>query len=113
MRGRCSLRGRSMRFRVIRGCKRCIWVLRMRRRLLMLKLRDVTCGYGRTAVVHGVDLEVGADDVTAVLGHNGAGKTTLLRAVVGLIPVMSGSVEFDGETINRKAANKRVKAGIA
>lgn len=79
----------------------------------MLRLRDLTCGYGRSAVVHGVDLEVGADDVTAVMGHNGAGKTTLLRAVVGLIPVMSGTVEFDGETINRKPTNKRVKAGMA
>jgi urea transport system ATP-binding protein len=79
----------------------------------MLKLRNLTCGYGRTAVVHHVDLEVGADDVTAVMGHNGAGKTTLLRAVVGLLPVMSGTIEFDGETINRKPANKRVKSGMA
>lgn len=79
----------------------------------MLRLRNLTCGYGRTPVVHGVDLEVGADEVVSVLGHNGAGKTTLLRAVVGLIPVMSGSIELDGETINRRPANKRVKAGMA
>ncbi|MDA1360122.1 urea ABC transporter ATP-binding subunit UrtE [Glycomyces luteolus] len=79
----------------------------------MLRLRNLTCGYGRSAVVHGVDLEVGADEVTAVMGHNGAGKTTLLRAVVGLVPVMSGTIEFDGEAINRKPANRRVRAGMA
>jgi urea transport system ATP-binding protein len=79
----------------------------------MLRLRNLTCGYGRTAVVHGIDLDVGADEVVAVMGHNGAGKTTLLRAVVGLIPVMSGTIELDGEQINRKPTNKRVKAGMA
>ncbi|MFC3494795.1 urea ABC transporter ATP-binding subunit UrtE [Glycomyces rhizosphaerae] len=79
----------------------------------MLRLRNLTCGYGRSAVVHGIDLEVGTDEVVAVMGHNGAGKTTLLRAVVGLIPVMSGTIELDGEQINRNPTNKRVKAGMA
>jgi urea transport system ATP-binding protein len=79
----------------------------------MLRLRNLTCGYGRTPVVHDVSLDIGPDEVVAVMGHNGAGKTTLLRAVVGLIPVMSGTIELDGQTINRKPANKRVKAGMA
>ncbi|GAA2150923.1 MULTISPECIES: ATP-binding cassette domain-containing protein [Glycomyces] len=84
----------------------------------MLRLRNLTCGYGRTPVVHDVSLDIGADEVVAVMGHNGAGKTTLLRAVVGLIPVMSGTIELarpDGtyETINRRPANRRVKAGMA
>jgi urea transport system ATP-binding protein len=79
----------------------------------MLRLRNLTCGYGRTPVVHDVSLDIEPDEVVAVMGHNGAGKTTLLRAVVGLIPVMSGTIEFDGDTINRKPANKRVKAGMA
>lgn len=79
----------------------------------MLRLRDLTCGYGRTAVVHGIDLEIGADQVVSVMGHNGAGKTTLLRAVVGLIPAMGGTVEFDGADVTGRAANKRVKAGMA
>ena len=47
-------------------------------------------GYGRTSVMHGVDVEVPADGVAAVMGHNGAGKTTLLRAAVGLLPVRGG-----------------------
>ena len=79
----------------------------------MLRLRNLTCGYGRSAVVHGIDLEVGADEVVSVMGHNGAGKTTLLRAVVGLLPAMGGTVEFDGADVTGKATNKRVKAGMA
>jgi urea transport system ATP-binding protein len=84
----------------------------------MLRLRNLTCGYGRTPVVHDVSLDIGPDEVVAVMGHNGAGKTTLLRAVVGLIPVMSGTIELAGpdgdyQTINRRPANKRVKAGMA
>lgn len=79
----------------------------------MLRLRDLTCGYGRSAVVHGIDLEIGPDQVVSVMGHNGAGKTTLLRAVVGLIPAMSGTIEFDGADVTGKATNKRVKAGMA
>ncbi|WP_335988043.1 urea ABC transporter ATP-binding subunit UrtE [Glycomyces sp. MUSA5-2] len=79
----------------------------------MLRLHDLTCGYGRSAVVHGVDLEIGADEVVSVMGHNGAGKTTLLRAVVGLIPAMKGTVEFDGTDVTGRPTNKRVKAGMA
>ncbi|PRY56968.1 urea ABC transporter ATP-binding subunit UrtE [Glycomyces artemisiae] len=79
----------------------------------MLRLHDLTCGYGRSAVVHGVDLEIGADEVVSVMGHNGAGKTTLLRAVVGLIPAMKGAVEFDGADVTGRPTNKRVKAGMA
>ncbi|GAB3232794.1 urea ABC transporter ATP-binding subunit UrtE [Glycomyces halotolerans] len=79
----------------------------------MLRLRNLTCGYGRTTVVHGIALEVGADEVVSVMGHNGAGKTTLLRAVVGLLPAATGTVEFDGADLTGRPANRRVKAGMA
>ncbi|WP_030156216.1 urea ABC transporter ATP-binding subunit UrtE [Glycomyces sp. NRRL B-16210] len=79
----------------------------------MLRLRELSCGYGRSAVVHGVNLHIGPDEVVSVMGHNGAGKTTLLRAVVGLIPAMSGGVELDGADVTRRPANRRVKAGMA
>ena len=63
----------------------------------MLELTGVHVGYGRTSVVHGVDIEVADGGVTAIMGHNGAGKTTLLRAAVGLLPVRSGRVTLYGE----------------
>jgi len=79
----------------------------------MLRLHNVKTGYGSTQVIHGVDLEVPADGVAAVLGHNGAGKTTLLRAVVGLLKVTGGSIVFDGEDITRLKAHQRVTRGMA
>ncbi|GAC82434.1 putative ABC transporter ATP-binding protein [Gordonia paraffinivorans NBRC 108238] len=79
----------------------------------MLKLSGVCAGYGRTEVIHGVDIEVPADGVVAVMGHNGAGKTTLLRAVVGLVKTTRGAVTFDGVDITRARPSARVKQGIA
>ncbi|WP_277208662.1 ATP-binding cassette domain-containing protein [Isoptericola croceus] len=79
----------------------------------MLELTGVTTGYGRTAVVHDVDLTVPDGGLTAVLGHNGAGKTTLLRAVLGLLPVRSGHVRLAGEEVTSWPPHRRVRRGIA
>lgn len=79
----------------------------------MLELRGVHVSYGRTAVVHGVDVEVPDGAVVAVMGHNGAGKTTLLRAAVGLLPVRSGRVLLGGEDVTRTRPHRRVRAGLA
>ena len=79
----------------------------------MLELTGVHVGYGRTAVVHGVDVAVDADSVTAVMGHNGAGKTTLLRAAVGLLPVRSGTVRPDGDDVTKLRPHQRVRRGLA
>ena len=79
----------------------------------MLTLKGVCAGYGRTTIVHDVDLTVAEHSVTAVMGHNGAGKTTLLRACVGLLKLSSGTIEFDGEDISRMRPHVRVRRGMA
>lgn len=79
----------------------------------MLQLVEVHAGYGRSEVIHGVDIEVPTDGVAAVMGHNGAGKTTLLRAAVGLLKCNSGKVLFDGEDLTRLRPSARVKRGLA
>ncbi|MFB8005308.1 urea ABC transporter ATP-binding subunit UrtE [Nocardia sp. NPDC056000] len=79
----------------------------------MLELVDLTTGYGRTQVIHGVSLNVPSDGVVAVMGHNGAGKTSLLRAAVGLLPAKSGKIRFNDEDITKMSPSKRVKRGIA
>ncbi|NLV78387.1 MAG: urea ABC transporter ATP-binding subunit UrtE [Rhodococcus sp.] len=79
----------------------------------MLELVGVRTGYGRTEIIHGIDLEVPRDGVAAVVGHNGAGKTTLLRAAVGLLPVTSGRILFDGEDIGALRPSARVARGLA
>ncbi|MBB5827131.1 urea ABC transporter ATP-binding subunit UrtE [Micromonospora carbonacea] len=79
----------------------------------MLTLRGVRAGYGRSEVLHGVDLAVPADGVAAVLGHNGAGKSTLLRVAVGLLRPRAGTVELAGEDVTRLAPHQRVARGMA
>ncbi|WP_369266311.1 urea ABC transporter ATP-binding subunit UrtE [Streptomyces harbinensis] len=79
----------------------------------MLRVEDLTAGYGRSRVLHGVSLEVPGEAVTAVLGHNGAGKSTLLRAALGLIGAGSGRVWFEDEDVTRLPAHQRVRRGMA
>jgi len=79
--------------------------------VLMLELRGVTAGYGRTMVVNDINLVVPDDGAVSVMGHNGAGKTTLLRAAVGLLPVRSGSIFLGGEDVTKWRPNKRVRKG--
>jgi urea transport system ATP-binding protein len=78
----------------------------------MLQLTGVDVGYGRTTVVHGVDLVVPAGGAVAVMGHNGAGKTTLLRAAVGLLPAARGTILLDGEDVTKMRPNQRVARGL-
>jgi ABC-type Mn2+/Zn2+ transport system ATPase subunit len=63
--------------------------------LCLLRLRDVSLGYGRRPVLEHVDLELAPGEFVALLGPNGAGKTTLLRGIVGLLPVLAGTIEYD------------------
>jgi urea transport system ATP-binding protein len=79
----------------------------------MLELTGVRISYGRTEVVHGVDVRVPRDGVASVLGHNGAGKTTLLRAAVGLLKPRSGRVLLDDEDVTGLRPYQRVRRGLA
>jgi branched-chain amino acid transport system ATP-binding protein len=76
-----------------------------------LQVAGLCSGYGKIAVLRGVDLTVGAGEVVALLGPNGAGKTTLLRAVSGLLP-RSGSVHFAGRDLSGSSARDTVQAGL-
>ncbi|WP_214369632.1 ABC transporter ATP-binding protein [Pseudonocardia sp. H11422] len=64
-----------------------------------LRVTGLTAGYPGTQVLHGVDLEVPAGALAAVLGGSGCGKTTLLRAIAGFHPVEGGSVHLAGRLV--------------
>src|SRR4051812_37665042 len=57
---------------------------------MLLEIRGMAAGYGKIAVLHSVDIQIGAGEVVSLLGPNGAGKTTLLRAMTGLLPLTGG-----------------------
>lgn len=67
----------------------------------VLQLRDAAVSHGERTLWSGLDLEVGAGELLAVLGANGSGKTTLLRAVLGLQPLSAGSVAVGGRPVRR------------
>jgi zinc/manganese transport system ATP-binding protein len=62
----------------------------------LVRLRDLTLGYDRHPAVHHLSGTIDAGALLAVVGPNGAGKSTLFRGIVGLIPPLSGTVEFSG-----------------
>ena len=64
----------------------------------LLAVEKLQAGYGKVAVLHGLDLTVGAGEIVALLGPNGAGKTTLLRAISGLLP-SAGTRRFNGRPL--------------
>jgi branched-chain amino acid transport system ATP-binding protein len=67
--------------------------------------------YGGIAAVKGVSFEVGRGEIIALIGANGAGKTSVLKAIVGLVPVVSGTVKLFGQTANAIPTHRRTALG--
>ena len=78
----------------------------------LLEITDLRGGYGRVEVLRGVDLQVNAGEMVALLGSNGAGKSTLNKVVCGLVPAWSGSVRFDDHDLSGAHYRDVVKAGL-
>ncbi|MCA1326064.1 ABC transporter ATP-binding protein [Herbaspirillum sp. alder98] len=79
----------------------------------MLRLHNITGGYGRRTVLDDISLQVNAGETVAILGANTAGKTSLMRAILGLLPRCSGRIEFDSNDISAVPAHRRVERGLA
>jgi len=78
-----------------------------------LTLEKVDCFYGNVQVLHGLSLELRTGEVHCLLGRNGAGKTTALKAIMGLVPVRSGSILKAGSELMRLAPHDVPKTGVA
>jgi len=79
---------------------------------MMLRVENLSSGYGRIAVLRDVSLDIAKGEMVALVGSNGAGKTTLLRAISGVQPITGGAIVFDGKPIHALSAHARVRAGI-
>ena len=78
----------------------------------MLEVRGLFAGYGPVEVLRGIDLDVGAGEVVAVLGSNGAGKSTLNNNLSGLFRPFAGSIRFEGREIAGAASTRIVDLGL-
>ncbi len=79
----------------------------------LLALHHLVAGYGPIRVLHEISLNVGADEVVALLGRNGAGKTTTLKSAVGLARVFSGHVRYRGRDIAAWPVHRRAQWGLS
>ena len=79
----------------------------------MLKLTNVSTAYGKVRVLREVSLEIGENEIVAIVGANGAGKTTMLNTISGLLNPTSGSVEFLGKRIDGTPPYEVLELGIS
>ncbi len=80
---------------------------------VLLKVEDLHIFYGSIEALKGISVEVNEGEIVTVLGANGAGKSTLLRAISGLLPIHSGTIQLRGEGLNNVQAYEIVIKGIS
>jgi Fe-S cluster assembly ATP-binding protein len=79
-----------------------------------LKINNLHVSAEEKEILRGLDLEVGAGEIHALMGPNGSGKSTLANAIMGhpSLDVTEGEIEFDGENITEAAPDERSRAGL-
>lgn len=78
----------------------------------MLTVKNIHQYYGGSHILRDVSFEAQLGKVTVLLGRNGVGKTTLLKSLMGLVPIKSGSIEFDGQPVHKRTPYERARAGM-
>jgi urea transport system ATP-binding protein len=78
----------------------------------MLAISNLNQYYGGSHILRDVSIEIPRGACTAVLGRNGVGKTTLLKCLVGLLPIRSGALTFEGRSIAALPPYERARLGI-
>lgn len=78
----------------------------------LLRLEKVVVDYGSIHALKEIDIDVNTGEVITLIGANGAGKSTTMKAIMGLIPVKSGKIWFDGKEITNLDTKNMVQFGI-
>jgi urea transport system ATP-binding protein len=78
----------------------------------MLQVNHIQQYYGGSHILRDVSLAAERGQVTVLLGRNGVGKTTLLKSLMGLIPIRSGEIVLNGQSLTRARPDERARAGI-
>ncbi|MEO8713901.1 MAG: ABC transporter ATP-binding protein [Acetobacteraceae bacterium] len=78
----------------------------------LLEIERINTYYGDSHILFDVSLEVGRNEVVALLGRNGAGKTTTLRSIMGVLAPKAGRIRFDGREIQGKPPYEIARMGM-
>lgn len=78
----------------------------------MLSIRNLSVRYGAITAVRGIDLDIRAGEIVALLGANGAGKSTVARAIAGVLPYQ-GEIRFEDRVLTPNDAERNLRGGIA
>ncbi|MDZ7863250.1 ATP-binding cassette domain-containing protein [Acidovorax sp.] len=78
-----------------------------------LEVRSVAKAFGGNQVLSDVNIQIAQGEIVGLLGPNGSGKSTLLNVITGFTPADAGSVHFAGTPIERLAAHRIVRTGMA
>ncbi len=78
----------------------------------MLKLNKINQYYKQSHTLWDLSLEIEEGSCTCIMGRNGVGKTTLMKVIMGLLPIKSGDILYDGKNISKLGADKRAGLGI-
>ena len=79
---------------------------------MTLEVRDLHSHYGKSHVIQGVSLRVGAGELVTLLGRNGAGKSTTLKSIVGVVLPTGGQVSFDGQALRGQPPHRIAQRGL-
>ncbi len=79
----------------------------------VLRVDGVSVGYGGSAVVRDLSLELHAGEILGLIGPNGAGKSTTLHALMGLVPLRGGDVTLDGRSLRGRSPETIARSGVA
>lgn len=78
----------------------------------LLTVKDLTVYYGVIQALRGISFSVNRGEIVTLIGANGAGKTTTMQSIMGLVPIRSGQVLFDGKDITKTPCHKIVHLGM-
>lgn len=79
---------------------------------MLFRVQGVTAFYGKSQILHGVDLQVGRSEIVALLGRNGVGKSTTLRTIMGIVKPASGAVTWAEQELRGLRPHRIARLGI-
>ena len=81
--------------------------------MISLLAKNITAGYGGVDIINNLNLFVNEREIVVIVGPNGAGKSTAMKAMLGMLNLTNGTVEFSGKNIDYMLPQERVSLGIA